>query len=730
MSSANLVGALPPDTRLHEYLIERVLGHGGFGITYLARDTLLDKLVAIKEYLPNELAARAEADTVTIRSDDTREAFDWGRNNFVKEARVLARFSHPNLIRVHRFFELNGTAYFVMEYAEGTTLASVLKSEKTLGEARLLSVLLPIALGLEQVHGKGVLHRDIKPDNILLRADGTPVLIDFGAARQNLGTGTLSVMSVVTAGYAPLEQYGTSGTQGPWTDVYALGAVAYRCVTGKKPADAVNRIGTDPVVPALDVCGERYSRHVLTSIDWALAVNSEDRPQSIAQWRDAFEGKTAAPERNRPAAAIESPLESTKIIRPAAPAAAFEATELIRKPAPTVAARWRKRAPAVAAALAAVVLLTLVLVWSRGDPQPKAPAETAEPASESVAVPVESPAPATEAAEPAEAESAPTSKKSTVASAPTEATASVKNAAPASSQEAPAKAASPSKPVPEQQAAAPSPEPSPPRQTAVNKYAPGATFQDCSSCPLMAVLPTGSFVMGSATKSSGAAKWEMPEHAVTMTRAFAIGWFELTVREWQQCVDAKVCPAAKPGPVSGTPARAPVVNVNWRDALTYTGWLAERTGRTYRLPTEAEWEYALRAGTTTSRYWGDDRRGQCEHANGADISGVKRDRTLPAGAEPCDDGFSALAPTGSLKPNAFNLYDMAGNAWEWVLDCWTDNYAKASANGAAADEPNCKRRVIRGGSWKTKPESLRSANRGLSPEEFRGEDLGFRVVAE
>ena len=291
-----LVGALAPGTTLFEYCIERVLGHGGFGITYLAQDTHLDKRVAIKEYLPNELAARAEDNTVTMRSEDSREAFDWGRTNFVKEARVLARFSHPNLIQVHRFFEVNGTAYIVMEYAEGTTLAALLKRESILPQDRIRHILHPILNGLEQVHQKGVLHRDIKPDNIILREDGSPVLIDFGAARQNMGSATLSAMNVFTAGYAPLEQYGATGAQGPWTDVYALAAVTYRMVSGKKPMDAVNRIGSsDPVTPATVVGEGKYAPHFLAAIDWGLAVRSEDRPQNIADWRQALDGIVMPP---------------------------------------------------------------------------------------------------------------------------------------------------------------------------------------------------------------------------------------------------------------------------------------------------------------------------------------------------------------------------------------------------------------------------------------------------
>ena len=161
---STLLGSLPPGTQLHEYRIERVLGHGGFGITYLARDVNLDKRVAIKEFLPNDIAARGPDQTVSIRSPDSKEAFQWGLESFIKEARVLGKFTHPSLIPVHRFFEGNNTAYFVMEFAEGVTLGTVLKHEGIMGEERLRGILGPILNGLEEVHSRNVLHRDINLD--------------------------------------------------------------------------------------------------------------------------------------------------------------------------------------------------------------------------------------------------------------------------------------------------------------------------------------------------------------------------------------------------------------------------------------------------------------------------------------------------------------------------------------------------------------------------------------
>ncbi|MGE0371860.1 MAG: protein kinase [Gammaproteobacteria bacterium] len=310
--------ALPDGYRLNEYEIVRELGEGGFGITYLGYDHNLDKPIAVKEYLPSELASRGSGHTVVPRSAARKTDFTWGLERFLDEARMLARFDHPHIIRVHRFFEAHGTGYIVMEYAEGETLSELLKTKKRLTEGELGPLLLPILEGLERVHGAEVLHRDIKPGNIVVRGAGDAVLIDFGAARQAIGARSRSVTSIVTPGYAPIEQYSSKGHQGPWTDIYALGAVAYRALTGRDPDDATDRIRQDPLVPAVVAGKGQGSEAFLKAIDWALAVDERERPQSIAQWRAAFETPVnrvaAAPVSRRPTAAPSSaaPVEAGK----------------------------------------------------------------------------------------------------------------------------------------------------------------------------------------------------------------------------------------------------------------------------------------------------------------------------------------------------------------------------------------------------------------------------------
>jgi serine/threonine protein kinase len=292
--------ALPIGYRLHWFQIESILGVGGFGITYLARDGNLKRSVAIKEFLPSDLSVRREDSSVEPVSEDESEVFRWGLDRFLSEARTLARFQHPNIVGVHSVFEANNTAYMVMEYEQGRSFGVVLREPDSCREENLRALLMPLLDGLEQVHEAGFVHRDIKPNNLFVRDDGSPVVLDFGSARQALGVETRTLTSLVTPGFAPFEQYNATrdgDKQGPWTDIYALGATLYRAVTGKGPVDALTRAGAilkghkDVLVPATVAAGDRYSAAFLIAIDRALAFQPEARPQTIAEWRVMFEQK-------------------------------------------------------------------------------------------------------------------------------------------------------------------------------------------------------------------------------------------------------------------------------------------------------------------------------------------------------------------------------------------------------------------------------------------------------
>ena len=296
------VNALPAGTRLGEYEVVDVLGAGGFGLTYRAWDPALEKYVAIKEYLPRDFATRTNTRTVVPTSQADRADYEWGLTRFLDEARTLARFDHPHINKVHRFFEAHGTAYLVLEYIEGETLGALLARQGRLSESEVEGLLTDVLSGLAEVHAAGYVHRDIKPGNLMVKPDGNVVVLDFGAARQAVSQRSKSVTSILTPGYAPIEQYDTKAEDvGPWSDIYALGMVAYRCISGLSDGelpDAVTRSraarkGSGDLEPAASIGQGRYDARLLRAIDWAIQVEEDARPQSIAEWQQALPGLTA-----------------------------------------------------------------------------------------------------------------------------------------------------------------------------------------------------------------------------------------------------------------------------------------------------------------------------------------------------------------------------------------------------------------------------------------------------
>jgi hypothetical protein len=281
--------------RLRGYEILAVLGHGGFGVTYRARDTTLGRDVAIKEYLPTSVAVREDGTTVLPRSTNLAEEFHWGRDRFLEEARILAKLDGaPAIVRVFDFLEANGTAYMVMVLLDGEPLERRLKRDGPLSQPAIESILYPLLDGLEAVHATGFLHRDIKPDNIMLDARGTPTLIDFGASRAAMAGRTTAMTAIFTPGYAPAEQF-TSAKQGPWTDIYGLCATLYHAIIGRPPPSAFDRMVNDTYEPLTKLSSAGFSSRLLTSIDAGLAMRASDRPQSIADWRTML-GPASAPQ--------------------------------------------------------------------------------------------------------------------------------------------------------------------------------------------------------------------------------------------------------------------------------------------------------------------------------------------------------------------------------------------------------------------------------------------------
>lgn len=286
------MNVLPIGTHLGEFEILDLIGEGGFGIVYLAYDHSLERHVALKEYMPSGLAARTTQMAVTVRSQRNADTFTAGLKSFINEAKMLAQFDSPSLVKVHRFWEGNGTAYMVMPFYEGTTLKQALKERRiTPTESWIRVLLADLFDAIETIHSVHCLHRDIAPDNILLLKDGRPLLLDFGAARRVIGDLTQRLTVILKPGFAPIEQYANSAglRQGEWTDIYALAAVVYYLISGKAPPAAVARMVHDEMMPATEAGKGRYSPAFLAALDKALAVKPEQRFRSIGEMRRALD---------------------------------------------------------------------------------------------------------------------------------------------------------------------------------------------------------------------------------------------------------------------------------------------------------------------------------------------------------------------------------------------------------------------------------------------------------
>jgi serine/threonine protein kinase len=287
---------LPPRTVLHNlYIVGRALGHGGFGITYLAWDTASETRVAIKEYLPHGIAGRSVGDTMVLPYEQTQREFHWGLDRFLVEARTLQRFSAlDGIVSVETLFSENGTAYLVMEYLDGWTLEEFLRGRGGFVPMQTaMRAMIPVMDALSAIHAEGILHRDISPDNIYLTRSAKVKLIDFGAARNALGQRSRNLSIILKEGYAPEEQYRASGIQGPWTDVYATAATLYHAITGKVPQPALDRQVRDRLEPP-SALGIRLPRSVEAALIKALAVRSADRYQSMQDFKAALTGEAEA----------------------------------------------------------------------------------------------------------------------------------------------------------------------------------------------------------------------------------------------------------------------------------------------------------------------------------------------------------------------------------------------------------------------------------------------------
>ena len=346
---------LPPGYQLHEFVIDAVLGEGGFGVVYAATDTRLERRVAIKEYMPTALATRDVDLSVHPRSSaDHQEAFGAGLRSFINEAKLLARFEHPSLVKVYQFWEERGTAYMVMPLYTAPNFKQWVKQRtKPIEEAWLVTFLDGVIDALDVLHRENCLHRDVAPDNILVLNDAQPMLLDFGAARRVIGDLTHNLTVILKPGFAPVEQYAETSAlkQGPWTDVYALSAVGYFAISGKAPMAAVGRMVNDELVPLRELAAGRYSQRLLGALDAGMRVRPEERPPSMQELRAYLFGEAVPDEKTTiiapkpPASLSPAPagLHSTFKPKTKSPVADEDATRVMTGPATKPAARGLAR---------------------------------------------------------------------------------------------------------------------------------------------------------------------------------------------------------------------------------------------------------------------------------------------------------------------------------------------------------------------------------------------------
>ncbi len=271
-----------------DYCINGILGAGGSGITYIAKELSLDREIAIKEYFPSDVAIRQGAFEVSPKTQSDEEDYSWGLDRFIEEAQILAKFDHTNIVKVFRYFKAHNTAYMVLKFEEGMNLKTWLSGlDRFPTQTELEVILSPLLDALELIHADDFLHRDIAPDNIIIRNNGSPVLIDFGSARRIFANKPKTLSALIKPGYSPYEQYGASGKkQGPWTDIYSLGATLYHAVSGERPLDSPTRMIDDELKPAIEVAQSHFRTNFLQAIDHAIQLKIEDRPQSISAWRE------------------------------------------------------------------------------------------------------------------------------------------------------------------------------------------------------------------------------------------------------------------------------------------------------------------------------------------------------------------------------------------------------------------------------------------------------------
>jgi len=772
---------LKPPFRLNrQYVIGKVLGHGGFGITYLGFDRHLNTRVAIKEYFPSEFASRApDGQQVIPYSGEKSELFRLGREKFIAEARLLASLRSPNIVRIRHFFEESNTAYFIMEYLEGGTLTEYLQQEQgQISVEKAKEILMPLLEALEEVHAKNSYHRDIKPDNIYITQRGLPILLDFGAARQHMSGATTNLLSFLTPGFAPAEQYSSNGIQGPWTDIYALAATIYFCLTGEAPPSPQDRMMGDAELKHPSELGVEISPKDEEWLFKGLEIKWSQRPENIAEWKKLIKAADApaAPPPNQRRAEEENfmriailPRLVSRFLTPSAESeihesAGFmdisrervnslieeallmtgstrrdpEAEQRKEKERRQKVEEERKKREELIQARELERKKEAEEEKKRREAERKAQAEAQKKAEaeqqrqeelrrEAERVRREAEQERQRKLEEArkrqealdhkgfQAENIKPSGKQKISidelarqaaaqekdyiqetipeidlDEPLQAPkAQVRKPAPEKMEPKPA----PESPIRKPQAAPPSAPPAPDIPASAQVIA-APRFTNLMGMDFIKIDPLPSlFHMGKADS----------RYQVLLTRSYYLQTTPVTQGQWRMVM------GVNPSHFQGDEWR-PVEQVSWDDCQIFIQRLNSLKEGLYRLPTEAEWEFACRSAESKTYSFGSNEAELPDHA--------------------WFDGNSegSTHPVGLKKPNAWSLYDMHGNVWEWVQDRYGP-YPEGAYTDPQGSETGASR-IMRGGSWNLGATYCRAESRNYETPGYRFQNLGFRLLLE
>lgn len=672
--------------KIGKYEILSVIGKGAMGTIYKGIDPFIQRHVAIKTISAH--IASSEQETLKQR--------------FIREAQAAGRLQHINIVGIYEYGEDADQAFIAMEYVEGVTLTDKLQAQVQFRISEVCAIMSKVLSALEYAHSMGVVHRDIKPGNIIITAGGEVKVTDFGIARLESSTMTQIGTVLGTPGYMSPEQLVGEAVDNR-SDIFSAGALLYELLTGEKAYSGTTFtsvmykiLNVDPVAPA-SLCPtvpEAFDEIVSR----ALAKKPENRYQSAKELADAIvhvaQCQSAVQTIEQQPVPLSKPVgsadsgsstsrqldeENKKETRHEPAGNGVGATRI-------VAPENRRGGRKAAFATSVVILLTILIAggWIFLQSRPVNEKPVSNPLDRITSKPMGS---------------------------------ASEDARSVGRQSAPSESA---------------------------KYLPGQSLRDCTGCPALVVVPAGSFTIGSPDSEADRQFKEEPQGQIAIAYQLAVGQYEVTVDEYQRFIDetghdpvgcniyrdtwVESGDSSWKAPGFTQSGDHPATCIAWNDTQAYLKWLSDKTSQRYRLLSSSEWEYVAREARGSSTYWEESAADACRFANVADSAAEKH---YPGwSVYDCDDSFVYTAPVGSFKPNGFLVYDMLGNAFEWVDDCWQKlgDLPPSAGAGVAGVGGECEQRELRGGSWFSMPQFVHTGFRNRLPPDHRSSTLGFRVA--